>query len=49
LALANWIVNSRLHRSTTIVRETRELEHVNDAIGEVLAGTVSARLVFDLR
>jgi alcohol dehydrogenase, propanol-preferring len=34
---------------TTVVRETRELEQVNDAIGEVLAGSVPARLVFDLR
>ena len=34
---------------TTVVRETRKLEQVNEAIGEVLAGGVPARLVFDLR
>ncbi len=34
---------------TQIVRDTRQLEQVNDAIGEVEAGQVEARLVFDLR
>ncbi len=34
---------------TTIVRESRPLEQVNSAMAEVLAGTVDARLVFDLR
>ncbi len=34
---------------TTIVRESRRLEDVNDAMAEVLAGRVDARLVFDLR
>jgi len=34
---------------TTVIRETRALEQVNDCMGEVLAGTVPARLVFDLR
>ena len=40
-----------LHASgrTTIVRETRRLDDVNDAMAEVLAGHVDARLVFDLR
>jgi alcohol dehydrogenase, propanol-preferring len=34
---------------TQIVRDTRQLEQVNDAISEVEAGHVEARLVFDLR
>jgi propanol-preferring alcohol dehydrogenase len=34
---------------TQIVRETRRLDQVNDAIDEVLSGRVEARLVFDLR
>ena len=34
---------------TRIVRQSRRLEQVNDAIDEVLAGEVEARLVFDLR
>jgi propanol-preferring alcohol dehydrogenase len=34
---------------TTVVRETRQLEQVNDAFGEVLDGHVRGRLVFDLR
>ena len=34
---------------TTVVRETRKLEQVNDAFGEVENGSVDARLVFDLR
>ena len=40
-----------LHASgrTTIVRESRRLDEVNDAMAEVLAGHVDARLVFDLR
>lgn len=40
-----------LHASgrTTVIRETRTLEQVNDAIGEVLDGRVDGRLVFDLR
>ena len=33
---------------TTIVRESRRLDEVNDAMAEVLAGHVDARLVFDL-
>jgi propanol-preferring alcohol dehydrogenase len=41
----------RLHRlgRTRVVRETRQLEEVNTCFEEVLAGTVAARLVFDLR
>lgn len=41
----------RLHElgRTKVVRETRRLEDINSSIEEVLAGTVSARLVFDLR
>ncbi|WP_327267309.1 alcohol dehydrogenase AdhP [Streptomyces sp. NBC_01218] len=41
----------RLHRlgRTRVVRETRSLADINDSIAEVLAGTVSGRLVFDLR
>jgi propanol-preferring alcohol dehydrogenase len=40
-----------LHASgrTTIVRESRRLDQVNDAMAEVLHGEVDARLVFDLR
>jgi alcohol dehydrogenase, propanol-preferring len=34
---------------TTIVRETRQLDQVNDAMAQVLHGEVDARLVFDLR
>jgi len=34
---------------TRVVRETRSLDHVNEAIGEVLSGEARARLVFDLR
>jgi propanol-preferring alcohol dehydrogenase len=34
---------------TTVIRETRHLEDVNDAFGEVERGDVDARLVFDLR
>ena len=34
---------------TRVVYETRRLEEVNAAMSEVLAGTVPARLVFDLR
>ena len=34
---------------TTIVRETRQLEQVNEAMAQVLHGEVDARLVFDLR
>ena len=34
---------------TTIVRETRRLDQVNEAMAEVLSGSVDARLVFDLR
>jgi propanol-preferring alcohol dehydrogenase len=34
---------------TEIVRETRRLEQVNEAMGEVERGEVEARLVFDLR
>ena len=34
---------------TTIVRESRKLDQVNEAMAEVLSGSVEARLVFDLR
>jgi propanol-preferring alcohol dehydrogenase len=34
---------------TEIVRETRALEQVNEAIAEVEHGDVEARIVFDLR
>ena len=34
---------------TRIVRESRQLEQVNESIDEVLKGEVEARLVFDLR
>ena len=34
---------------TTIVRESRKLDQVNEAMAEVLGGSVEARLVFDLR
>jgi propanol-preferring alcohol dehydrogenase len=34
---------------TRVVYETRRLDEVNEAFEEVLAGTVDARLVFDLR
>ena len=33
---------------TRVVFETRRLDEVNEAMAEVLAGTVDARLVFDL-
>ncbi|MEU5386774.1 alcohol dehydrogenase AdhP [Kitasatospora cineracea] len=41
----------RLHQlgRTKVIRETRKLEDVNACFEEVLAGKVSARLVFDLR
>ncbi|MFJ6139766.1 alcohol dehydrogenase AdhP [Kitasatospora sp. NPDC092286] len=41
----------RLHAlgRTRVIRETRKLDDVNTCIEEVLAGKVSARLVFDLR
>jgi propanol-preferring alcohol dehydrogenase len=34
---------------TRIVRESRQLEQVNESIDEVLKGQVEARLVFDLQ
>ena len=34
---------------TRVIRETRRLDEVNDAIAEVLAGQAPARLVFDMR
>ena len=34
---------------TTIVRESRQLDQVNEAMSQVLHGDVDARLVFDLR
>lgn len=34
---------------TRVVQESRKLEHVNEAMDEVLKGEVEARLVFDLR
>jgi propanol-preferring alcohol dehydrogenase len=34
---------------TTVVRETRRLDQVNEAMAEVLNGAVDARLVFDMR
>jgi propanol-preferring alcohol dehydrogenase len=34
---------------TTIVRESRKLDQVNEAMHEVLSGSVEGRLVFDLR
>jgi propanol-preferring alcohol dehydrogenase len=34
---------------TKVVRESRRLDQVNEAMGEVLGGSVDARLVFDLR
>ncbi|GGQ82165.1 alcohol dehydrogenase AdhP [Kitasatospora griseola] len=41
----------RLHQlgRTKVIRETRKLEDVNACFADVLAGKVSARLVFDLR
>ncbi|BFV60790.1 alcohol dehydrogenase AdhP [Kitasatospora sp. CMC57] len=41
----------RLHAlgRTRVIRESRRLEDINAAVEEVLAGKVSARLVFDLR
>ncbi|MBD0688266.1 alcohol dehydrogenase AdhP [Streptomyces sp. CBMA123] len=41
----------RLHAlgRTRVIRETRRLDEVNACFDEVLAGNVSARLVFDLR
>ena len=32
-----------------VIRETRTLDTVNRSIQDVLAGTVTARIVFDLR
>jgi len=34
---------------TTVIRETRTLDEVNDCFEEVEKGTVKARIVFDLR
>ena len=34
---------------TTIVRESRQLDQVNEAMAQVLHGEIDARLVFDLR
>ena len=34
---------------TTVVRESRRLDHLNEAMAEVLEGGVDARIVFDLR
>ena len=34
---------------TTVIREARELEQVNESFDQVLSGQISARLVFDLR
>lgn len=34
---------------TTVVRESRHLDHVNEAMAQVLEGGVDARIVFDLR
>ena len=34
---------------TTVVRESRQLDHVNEAMAQVLEGGVDARIVFDLR
>jgi propanol-preferring alcohol dehydrogenase len=34
---------------TKVVTESRKLENVNECFGDVLAGAVDARLVFDLR
>ncbi len=34
---------------TTVVRESRQLDQVNEAMAEVLEGGVDARIVFDLR
>ncbi|MEV4555622.1 alcohol dehydrogenase AdhP [Kitasatospora sp. NPDC049285] len=41
----------RLHElgRTRVIRETRQLDEVNECFAEVLAGKVSARLVFDMR
>ena len=41
----------RIHQrgATRVIREARRLEEVNDCFAEVLAGKVTARLVFDLR
>lgn len=41
----------RLHQrgQTRVIRESRELEQVNECFEEVRSGKVSARLVFDLR
>ena len=33
---------------TTVVREQRRLEDVNDSVQEVLSGEIEARIVFDL-
>ena len=34
---------------TRVVRESRQLDHVNEAMAQVLEGGVDARIVFDLR
>lgn len=34
--------------SATVIREQRPLNDVNEAITDVLGGTVDARIVFDL-
>lgn len=41
----------RLHAlgRTRVIRETRTLDTVNSSIDDILAGTVAARIVFDLR
>ncbi|MEV7780493.1 zinc-binding dehydrogenase, partial [Kitasatospora sp. NPDC088351] len=41
----------RLHAlgRTRVIRETRKLDDVNTCIDDILAGRISARLVFDLR
>lgn len=41
----------RLHQrgETRVIRETRQLDQVNECFDEVLSGEVSARLVFDFR
>lgn len=41
----------KLHRlgRTRVIREQRRLKEVNEAIEDILAGRVTARLVFDFR
>lgn len=41
----------QLHRlgRTRVIREQRRLKEVNEAIEDILAGRVTARLVFDFR